>query len=372
MSVILFVLGMVLTGLGVIGIGFGLWLNGLAIGQTLISAGAIGFAGGLILVGLAAAVGELNKIAEGMRPRAPGRAARAAARSEAGATDLLVERVPRPKAVEVRPAEIRAVEPRPPEPRPPELRPPDPRPPEPRPPEPRVAAEPRPVEPRPPEPRPPEPRAVEVRTAADSQLEVSASAIERLRSSLPRNERPKNDIVANIENGPLSSPNGAANGANGAHPPHPPVEPHPVPAPIAKGANGAGQHEAAVGEAGKAPRLDFLFRSKGARPGQPESFDALWPKRPGKGGAPQPRQPGAERPAPSERPPAAEQPAPPMAAAPAPRAEAPRSVGILKSGVVDGMAYTLYADGSIEAQLPQGTVRFGSIAELRAHIENNP
>ena len=46
-------------------------------------------------------------------------------------------------------------------------------------------------------------------------------------------------------------------------------------------------------------------------------------------------------------------------------------MAILKSGVVDGMAYTLYADGSIEAQLPQGTVRFGSIAELRAHIENN-
>ena len=61
---------------------------------------------------------------------------------------------------------------------------------------------------------------------------------------------------------------------------------------------------------------------------------------------------------------------PPEAASLAP-AEEPRSVGILKSGVVDGMAYTLYADGSIEAQLPQGTVRFGSIAELRSHIENN-
>jgi hypothetical protein len=48
-----------------------------------------------------------------------------------------------------------------------------------------------------------------------------------------------------------------------------------------------------------------------------------------------------------------------------------RQPAILKSGVVDGMAYTLYADGSIEAQLPQGTVRFGSIAELRSHIENN-
>jgi hypothetical protein len=55
--------------------------------------------------------------------------------------------------------------------------------------------------------------------------------------------------------------------------------------------------------------------------------------------------------------------APAAAAAPAPT--------ILKSGVVDGMAYTLYADGSIEAKLPHGTVRFGSIAELRAHIESN-
>jgi hypothetical protein len=55
----------------------------------------------------------------------------------------------------------------------------------------------------------------------------------------------------------------------------------------------------------------------------------------------------------------------------APAVDAPRSATILKSGVVDGMAYTLYADGSIEATLPHGTVRFGSIAELRAHIETN-
>jgi hypothetical protein len=52
--------------------------------------------------------------------------------------------------------------------------------------------------------------------------------------------------------------------------------------------------------------------------------------------------------------------------------EAPASVSILKSGVVDGMAYTLYSDGSIEAQLPQGTLRFGSITELRNHIEQGP
>jgi hypothetical protein len=41
---------------------------------------------------------------------------------------------------------------------------------------------------------------------------------------------------------------------------------------------------------------------------------------------------------------------------------------ILKSGVVDGMGYTLYVDGSIEAELPNGTLRFASINELRDHL----
>lgn len=48
-----------------------------------------------------------------------------------------------------------------------------------------------------------------------------------------------------------------------------------------------------------------------------------------------------------------------------------RAVAILKSGVVDGMGYTLYVDGSIEATLPQGTLRFASINELRSHLEKN-
>lgn len=51
--------------------------------------------------------------------------------------------------------------------------------------------------------------------------------------------------------------------------------------------------------------------------------------------------------------------------------EQPRAVAVLKSGVVDGMGYTLYVDGSIEAELPQGTLRFASINELRAHLEKN-
>ena len=54
-----------------------------------------------------------------------------------------------------------------------------------------------------------------------------------------------------------------------------------------------------------------------------------------------------------------------------PEAQKPRAVAILKSGVVDGMGYTLYVDGSIEAELPQGTLRFASINELRSHLEKN-
>jgi len=42
---------------------------------------------------------------------------------------------------------------------------------------------------------------------------------------------------------------------------------------------------------------------------------------------------------------------------------------VIKSGVVDGMAYSLYSDGSIEAQMPEGMMRFASIDELRAHLD---
>jgi hypothetical protein len=48
---------------------------------------------------------------------------------------------------------------------------------------------------------------------------------------------------------------------------------------------------------------------------------------------------------------------------------APAAVTVIKSGVVDGMAYSLYSDGSIEAQMPEGMMRFASIDELRAHLD---
>lgn len=55
--------------------------------------------------------------------------------------------------------------------------------------------------------------------------------------------------------------------------------------------------------------------------------------------------------------------------APQPDTTSRPNVTIIKSGIVDGMAYTLFSDGSIEAELSNGPVRFASINELRAHLE---
>ncbi len=100
---------------------------------------------------------------------------------------------------------------------------------------------------------------------------------------------------------------------------------------------------------------------------QPANFDAMWPAE-GKleGKAAKSPAPSASRPEPKADALARE-----AAATKRAEAEKPRTVAILKSGVVDGMGYTLYVDGSIEAELPQGTLRFASINELRSHLEKN-
>lgn len=62
----------------------------------------------------------------------------------------------------------------------------------------------------------------------------------------------------------------------------------------------------------------------------------------------------------------------PSSAQTAGRPEEQPTVTVLKSGVVDGMAYSLFSDGSIEAQMPEGMMRFASIEELRAHLDQRP
>jgi len=91
----------------------------------------------------------------------------------------------------------------------------------------------------------------------------------------------------------------------------------------------------------------------------PASFDDAWPK--------------SERPKPGDvAPQRRAPPTPPTfkeANGTAARNTEQPAVTVLKSGVVDGMAYSLYSDGSIEAQMPEGMMRFASIDELRSHLD---
>jgi hypothetical protein len=114
------------------------------------------------------------------------------------------------------------------------------------------------------------------------------------------------------------------------------------------------------------PRFDLGVRSPVTtqRPKGP-AFGTLWPK------SPRPVrvvQPASNQAAAAELEPEQVN-EPEREAAPGAAPEAAQEISILKSGVVDGMAYTLFSDGSIEAELPQGKLRFGSITELRNHIE---
>jgi len=66
-----------------------------------------------------------------------------------------------------------------------------------------------------------------------------------------------------------------------------------------------------------------------------------------------------------------EVPPPPLRAPPRPAA-APNSPAttVYRSGVIDGMAYSLFMDGSIEAELPTGRVKFATIDELQKYLLN--
>jgi hypothetical protein len=49
----------------------------------------------------------------------------------------------------------------------------------------------------------------------------------------------------------------------------------------------------------------------------------------------------------------------------------PRPLPILKSGVIQQTAYTLFTDGSIETQTPEGSRRFASIEDFLSHLEKS-
>jgi hypothetical protein len=128
----------------------------------------------------------------------------------------------------------------------------------------------------------------------------------------------------------------------------------PAPPPPRGGINAPPAPEPRPGPEFEAPWQSPLPPSRAAKS---SNFDSMWPA----------DSRLAKRPIGGE---AKSEPKPDMA--PTPMSGAPgEPAAILKSGVVDGMGYTLYVDGSIEAELPQGTLRFASINELREHLAKN-
>jgi hypothetical protein len=108
-------------------------------------------------------------------------------------------------------------------------------------------------------------------------------------------------------------------------------------------------------------------------PPQRNIFDMVWPSERNRSsdGSAVERQAESMEPVRSFEP----RPAPPAPSLPPIGAAGPQQAeqrpAILKSGVIDEMAYTLFTDGSIEANMPDGTMRFTSIEELRQHLEKH-
>lgn len=330
MAVLLLILGIVVAACGVAAIGFGIPLSEFTLGTTLMDGGATALIGGFILIGLSAVVTELSRLADALKGGAPARVPEQDQMFAPAPPSFPATPLPPPIAVS-----------------------------SPRPAAPNIPAAPRSR----PEAGPREARPLPTQQASPSSVDVSAAAIERLRSAIPRTDAPRPDSnipAPQVEDTPLS-PNGPAQYAPAAR--NRPDVAAPEPRVTEE------DRPAAAVDTLKSSRLDFLFRSKppGPAPELP-NFDAMWPADARAARNPRPAetvartgelpetQAGNAAPAPEPEPQAAQTPPP---------------VSVLKSGVVDGMAYTLYSDGSIEAKLPQGTVRFASVTELRAHIESS-
>jgi hypothetical protein len=131
-----------------------------------------------------------------------------------------------------------------------------------------------------------------------------------------------------------------------------------------------------------APSLDNVAAEERRVPGtSTQSMFDTWSleQRSAEATAEQPTEESLEtevRPAEAKSPPMVPAP-PPVAPVPAAAAPSrsvriePRQLPVLKSGVIDNMAYTLFTDGSIEAQMPDGIMRFASIEALRKHLQKN-
>jgi hypothetical protein len=283
----------------------------------------------LILIGLAAAIGQLRRIAEALGTRPLARTGRGSETVEA-----LVPPSPRmTPAAPPSPVPTRMPPPRPPEPPMSDL-------------------------PHQPEPRFPAAAQNEPPGPLDWLRTSSRSAVSAPPSPFASNP-PEPPVVEVSDEAPLSP----RTPQRQPMPPMPPMPPMTEPAlepKIWSPGRGSGPAE---------PRPMPRATPQPEPPKEKEDFNLVWPDR-------MPSAPAGEsakREAPFEMPPLPSRLHEGRSAEkrlePAPKPTPERGPAILKSGVIDGMPYTLYADGSIEAELPQGTVKFASVDALRAHLE---
>jgi hypothetical protein len=326
MNLFLLALGVLAVAAGCVMVGFGIPINAFSLGNTLIVSGTVAVSSGLILIALAAALGQLRRIAEVLSARSLGSGGRTPESVEAlvPPTARIPPAAPSPVPTRMPPVPHKSMdmlEALHPEARPSAQRPPEPRfPAAPEPPGPLdwLRAKSRPGAPTPMGPPVAEPPMVEV------QNEVPLSPRPPQRPQVPAEPPPEPKAW---------SPPGRANDL---------PEPRPMPR--------ATPQPEAPREA-DAPQFDSVWDRSGPAPAEG--------KREAKADVPPPATERRDD-RPAER-----------RAESAAKSPAERTPTILKSGVIDGMPYTLYADGSIEAQLPQGTVKFASVDALRAHLEKH-
>jgi len=321
MSVLLFVAGAIVTIAGVAMVVFGVPVKEFSFGNTLILAGTTAIVGGLIVVGLGMAVVQLQRIAELLGARPLARSSRpldqfdqAPAGARLGQGQGRIPFPPKPK----------------------------------------------------PESNRDQPRLDQQITAPSSFDSVHAEQPEQNFAPMLRN--PDEPVIADTEEAPLSPrqmPIGAPPRASMEFPE--PTRLAPLAPPI--GVNGSPAES-------RQPAFDTAWRPApiSVHPPQTAYFDTMWPVE--SHGQKSANGEGEEaKPSHAESIPRAGRPSDVRRAAPDAAkqhtANEVRAIAILKSGVVDGMGYTLYVDGSIEAELPQGTLRFASINELRNHLEKN-
>jgi hypothetical protein len=342
MNLVLLALGVLATAAGFVMVGFGIPINAFSLGNTLIISGTIAVGCGFILIGMAAAIGQLRRIGEALDGRSPSlRMGRSESiESLLPQTARITPATPPPLVPTRMPAPPKPVDV-------PEAYAPEPA----YHPEPGLHPEPRPVVQHPPEQRAPEPRFPA--TAAGE----PPGPLDWLRSKsrptgpMPAAEPPMVEVPDEV---PLSP--------RPPHRPAVPAEPALEPKVWSPGRSN-GQSEAR-------PLPRATPQPEPPREKESGPFDAVWPERAAAPSMEPRREARPEAPVPH---PVAPRPDRPIERRPetAGKPASERAPTILKSGVIDGMPYTLYADGSIEAELPQGTVKFASVDALRAHLEKH-